>query len=239
MYKSLLDHLIYQHSTLQLKNKFNQSILPYKNANPIIIVNNNVFEIKCYEYSLRLDFYKNNTYNFKKDSLLQETHYKAECLYCLRLFDFNEQAYIINENMYQTCCCIDCYQYYEYGSIDSIYPILSDYNLMNKGYMKLVNVGYFFNNKKLILSYVYNNYNLSLHININNLSHCSLERAKACINQTYTDQCLICNNDHCLSCSYILYNKLLKFYYPLFICINNLNLCYDVQNIIKNILIMI
>lgn len=176
MYRQLLDDLIRQHSSLDLKNRF--QILPYKNGNPVIIINNNIFGIKSFEYSINPQLYQDKLEDFRKIPLdeKQPTIYPDKrCNFC---FDIITEGIVIEKEISEyefirNICCIDCYNYCEYGTVNSKYPILSDYNLMNKGFMILENTNFFANKNKLIIAYNYHNYHISLHIRLlDKLTNC-------------------------------------------------------------------
>lgn len=134
MYRKLLEDLIYYHSTKELHDRFNQKIYRYKKDNPVLIIGDDhkVFGIGYYDYSYQ---------NIKDLDKLFAGELEKWRIYSI-IYPLIETEFHINEDT-------------ETGTVDSIFSIVFDYNLLNIGFSILEQTMYIILDDRLILLYKY------------------------------------------------------------------------------------
>lgn len=162
MYSGLLNELIRLHSTLELKNQFKNSLIPYRKDEPVFLLG-----ADCKVFSI-----SNFNYQFDSQSCREvNTLLEGGTIEKIFNFKYHEICLSCTTKIYQgiACksggfCCHSCLTMREFGIVESKFPILSDYILSNNGFMIFQSLNYFYNNDRLLLSYQYHNFSVGLEI---------------------------------------------------------------------------
>jgi hypothetical protein len=169
MYKELLDQIVQYHSSNTPYNEFNNMIFPYKGDQPLLIINNKIFQICIYEFGFKSENFRSGRSKFKRfkeintfiDSLNPLTNELTihqndgyTCLYCyLGTHNILNYSYMICDR------CLKKTGEIQSGFVISQIPIKFKYNDITYSYRNLKFIWYTIDKTSLNFWYNYNTNN--------------------------------------------------------------------------------